>query len=69
MSSTKVVALQWAMHYLNFISGPEFEPVTEGELRQQLRVDENIETSLLMRLARVSRRVVERYCTAAGRNR
>jgi uncharacterized phiE125 gp8 family phage protein len=58
--TTNVITPTWAMGLLTFLEEAETEPVTEGELRQHLRVEENIETDYLMRLARTGRHVIER---------
>lgn len=58
--TANVITPTWAMGLLTFIEEAETEPVTEAELRQHLRVEENIETDYLLRLARIGRHVVER---------
>jgi len=58
--TTSVITPTWAMGLLTFVEEAETEPVTETELRQHIRVEENIETDYLMRLARTGRHVIER---------
>ena len=48
------------MGLLMFVEEAAAEPVTEAELRQHIRVEENIEGDYLMRLARTARHVIER---------
>jgi uncharacterized phiE125 gp8 family phage protein len=58
--STAVVALDWALSVLSREAATA-EPVTEAELRQQLRVDELVEAAYVLRLGRAARHAIERY--------